>query len=422
MTKLKRIIALVLVLVLLPMGLTVQATETDTDELVRQLINYFHHYQDEARLDCELILEQIRQQDPELADTWINILGFWSGVNGDMEFHADVLPDGLPEDDSLCIVVMGYYLKSDGSMRDELYQRMQVTLASAEKYPNAYIMCTGGGTASANANVTEAGQMAKWLKKKGIDPDRIIIENQAHSTIQNATYGCDLLYRDYPQIKNLAIITSDYHIYRSCLYFHVQAALDAYEAGIEPMMVVSNATCRINPTVSRDLDRQVEGVGMLTDLDVLELPRPKLTNLEKISVAGQSEYAPGGQLNLTVTAHYSNGYTRNVTDDSDISGYDLQTPGFHTVTIRYEEFSETFDIYVIPPETLPPTEPTQAATEIATEPVTQEPPAQTNPPDGGSVTILLAGGILVVLLIILHLLRVRRAKKRRRPRPTIKPD
>lgn len=268
MTIIKRSTAFALALALLfSLGVTAQAAEESTDELVRKLINYFQYYQGDAALDHELILTEIEQQDPALAQTWENILEFWTALNEDMEFHPDVLPDGLPEDDSLCIVVMGYYLESDGGMRDELYDRLKVTLKSAQKYPNAYILCTGGGTASEDDHVTEAGQMAKWLIRQGIDSERIIVEDNALSTIQNATYGCKLLYRDYPQVKSIAVITSDYHIYRSCLYFHVQAALDACEAGTEPMKVVSNATCRINPDASKDLETQVEGVGMLTGLD-----------------------------------------------------------------------------------------------------------------------------------------------------------
>ena len=417
MTIFRKLTALLLVFLLLPIGSNAHAVETDTDALVRQLINYYHHYQEDARLDCDLILEQIEARDPELAATWVNILDFWHGVNSDMMFHSGVLPDGLPEDDSLCIVVMGYQLKSDGSMRDELTQRMKVTLESAKKYPNAYILCTGGGTAANNSKVTEAGQMAKWLKKKGIDPDRIIVENQALSTIQNATYGCALLYRDYPQIKNLAVITSDYHIYRSCLYFHVQAALDAYDAGVEPMKVVSNATCRISPDASRDLDRQTEGIGMLAKQKDVEKDSPEpLTTLERVTVAGPSEYVPGGQLNLTVIAHYSNGYTRNVTEDSTFSGFDMEIPGFHEVSVCYDEWVEPFDIYVIPPETQP------LPTETQPEPVPeiQEPPV--SPDSAIPYTVIVFVGLVALLCLLLYL-KVRQDRKRRRsPRPTIKLD
>ena len=108
MTIFRKLTALLLVLLLLPIGLNAQAAQESTDDLVRQLINYFHHYQEDARLDCELILEQIDAQDPELAATWVNILDFWSRVNGDMEFHSGVLPDGLPEDDNHSDIRLGH--------------------------------------------------------------------------------------------------------------------------------------------------------------------------------------------------------------------------------------------------------------------------------------------------------------------------
>lgn len=54
--------------------------------------------------------------------------------------YNDVLPDGLPDTDELCIVVLGFQLNPDGSMRDELINRLNVALRSAEKYPNAYIV------------------------------------------------------------------------------------------------------------------------------------------------------------------------------------------------------------------------------------------------------------------------------------------
>lgn len=421
MTIIKKLTALALVLtILLSLGMTAQAAGESTDDLVRRLINYFQYYQGDARLDYELILAEIEKQDPLLAVTWANILDFWTNVNEDMEFPSGVLPDGLPEDDSLCIVVMGYYLKSNGSMRDELIDRLEVTLASAQKYPNAYILCTGGGTAADNGKVTEAGQMAKWLIQKGIASERVIVEDNALSTIENAIYGCRLLYRDYPQVKNIAVITSDYHIYRSCLYFHTQAALDAYEAGDEPIRVISNATCRIKPGASKELETQVEGIGMLTGLDVEDMSKPRLSKLDQLTVTGPTEYAYGAEPALTVTAAYTSGYTRDVTADSNFSGFDFAVSGFQTVHVSYEEGgiqkSTSFEVYVIPPETAP----AQPPAEVPTEPA-PESPVQTEEPSRSLLPALSFAGVCVLLLIILLFLKAKHAKKRRRrPRPTIK--
>ena len=51
MTIFKKLMALVLVLLMLPFGSPAHAAQTDTDALVRRLINYYHHYREDARLD-----------------------------------------------------------------------------------------------------------------------------------------------------------------------------------------------------------------------------------------------------------------------------------------------------------------------------------------------------------------------------------
>ena len=416
MTFFKKLTALCLViLLLLPGVFPVQAAQNALNDLVCTLVNYYHHYQEDAALDYELILEQIRSQDPALADTWANILTFWSEMNRDGTVHSNVLPDNLPEDDSLCIVVMGYQLQSDGTMRAELEMRMEVALASARKYPNAYILCTGGGTASKNSKVTEAGQMAKWLRRNGIDDSRIIVEDNAMSTIQNAIYGCELLYRDYPQIRSLAVVTSDYHIYNSCLYFHTQAALDAYEAGIPPIRVVSNATCQVNPDAVPDLDQQTEGIGILTGMNqVHRMSQPWLTYLDHIQISGATEYALGTELTLQVTAVYSNGYTRDVTAQCNYSGFDFGQSGFQTVTVRYDEGmaqkAAAFDVYIAPEGEIP-----APKVQEATSPVSEIPhPELPQKPASKLNTALILFAICLVLLVILLYVKVKQAKKRRR--------
>ena len=410
MTIFKRTAAFFLALILLiSIPVTVHAENPDPSELIRDLINYFQHYQGKARHDYDRILAQMADQDPALSRTWAGILDFWVYLNEGMDVHNDVLPDGLPEDDSLCIAVMGYYLKPDGSMRDELYDRLEVTLRSAEKYPNAYILCTGGG-----ADKTEAGQMSRWLIRQGIPEERIILEKKARSTIENAKYGCALLYRDYPQVKNLAVITSDYHIFRSCLYFNTQAALDAYDLGVEPMRVLASATCPIPPDAPSDLETQVEGMSILTGLSVENLPEPPLARLEELRIEGSTEYPAGAEPALTVTAIYSNGFSRDVTSEVTFSGIDFGKAGIQTVSVSYEEsgtrLTASVDITFLPP----PTEPTEAPMEAPTVPSPTEPAAQDGTDSRDLAAPLTVGGVCLGLLLVLILLKSRLNRKRRR--------
>ena len=168
-------------------------------------------------------------------------MALWRSVGSDLAINEGVLPDGLPDTDALCIVALGFQLNPDGSMRDELVERLKVVLRSAEKYPRAFVLCTGGGTASGNPAATEAGRMAEWLVAQGLSADRVIVEDRSLTTAQNAIYTFDLLEASYPQVTQLAIVSSDYHIATGTLLFGAEAALRAEEAGMEAVQVVSNA-------------------------------------------------------------------------------------------------------------------------------------------------------------------------------------
>ena len=180
----------------------------------------------------EQALSVLTSLDPALGEKWTGIMNLWEApvtVN-------EELPDGLPEDDSLCLVGLGFQLNPDGTMRDELIERLKVILAAAVKYPDAVIVCTGGGTAADNPSATEAGKMAEWLISHGADPSRVIAEEHSLTTAQNAVYTFDILEKKHPQVRQIAIISSDYHIATGTLLFGAEAILR--NSNIE---IVSNA-------------------------------------------------------------------------------------------------------------------------------------------------------------------------------------
>lgn len=186
-------------------------------------------------------LEELKKEDSALGDTWAELMDYWIYVNTDISIHPDILPDGLPQDDSLCIVVLGYQLLPDGTMTNQLLGRCQTALACAEKYPNAFVAVTGGGTAKQNLSVTEADSMATWLIEHGVKKERIIVENQSQTTRENAHFTCDILHENYPQITDLAIVSSDYHIPQGCLLFRAYELLSSYEYGTPALRIISNA-------------------------------------------------------------------------------------------------------------------------------------------------------------------------------------
>ena len=187
------------------------------------------------------LLKELSDVDADAGTRWKEIIGLWTSDNLGKPVNYGVLPDGLPETDELCIVVLGFQLEPDGSMKQELIERLTVALNSANKYPESYIVCTGGGTAAENEGATEAGEMAKWLIAKGVDKSRVIVEDRSVTTAQNAIFTYDILTALYPSVTQLAVVSSDYHIATGELLFKAESILRADKPGNEKPEVVSNA-------------------------------------------------------------------------------------------------------------------------------------------------------------------------------------
>lgn len=240
----KKLLSAALVLCLLAtLVLPVSASEMGNLESYGvSLIQYYLHHQEEATDVIWDITRQMKEQDPKQGAAWEKIMFDWAWINGDMPVFEDSIPNDLPADDSLCIVIMGFGLNADGSMRQELVNRLKIALSLAMQYPNAYLLVTGGQTGAVDG-VTEAGQMAAWLQKQGISKSRIIQENQSLSTVANAVNSYKLLTRAYPQVDSIAVVTSDYHVRQSCAMF---AAVSNYQSGYKggkSLELVGNAVC-----------------------------------------------------------------------------------------------------------------------------------------------------------------------------------
>jgi len=270
MSLFRKFLSLVLALCILALPVTVSAVSSDTEDYIQRMIQYYLTYQEQADEEISFLLDYLSQVDPEQGALWRKIMVSWAYVNSQMTVHQGILPDGLPQDDSLCIVIMGYGLNADGSMKEELIDRLVVGLSSAMKYPNAYVAVTGGATSDVKG-VTEAGQMAQWLQERGIGQERLILETKAYSTLQNAQKVHRILMNSYPQVSNLALISSDYHIRQSCVFFSTVSHYAACTNGDRTLKLVSsssNATGRSK----NDLYTQAWGVCAITGVPFDGIP------------------------------------------------------------------------------------------------------------------------------------------------------
>lgn len=214
--------------------------------------------------EIESCLDALEAESPAEGALWRRIMTDWARLNeAGFEDHR-VLPDDLPQDDSLCIVVFGYGLGADGSIQPELEDRLYVALNAARQYPDAYVAVTGGQTSEV-AGVTEGGQMAAWLRAQGVAESRLIVEDQALSTTQNAANTYKLLMSAYPQVKTLAVVTSDYHVACAGVLLQIWSDYQSQVNGAPALNVAAGASCATDtPVGDRMLSSQAWGIAQIT--------------------------------------------------------------------------------------------------------------------------------------------------------------
>ena len=184
-------------------------------------------------------LNELSGIDSEKEKAIENICNYWDTVNSDNFVNCSHIPDSINDDDSNAIVVLGFCLNPDGSMKKELEGRLFKAVSIYKKYPNSYILVTGGGTATQNKQATEANCMADWLEENGVSRDKIIIENKSQTTIENALFSAEILNDKYPKIDKITIVTSDYHISYGALLFETVFEVGSSN-GMKEMHVVAN--------------------------------------------------------------------------------------------------------------------------------------------------------------------------------------
>jgi len=104
------------------------------------------------------------------------------------------------------IVILGYGLAPDGSMRAILRRRVMTGLIVAQFFPQSPVIVTGGNPQNGK---TEASQMRNMLMLLGFPANRIIVEDRANSTVQNAQFSVPLAKQ--AGTSGIILVTSTTH-------------------------------------------------------------------------------------------------------------------------------------------------------------------------------------------------------------------
>lgn len=146
------------------------------------------------------------------------------------------------------VLVLGCRVREDGPS-EALQDRIQAAYRYLKEYPQAVCIVSGGK--GADEPISEAQCIFEHLVDLGIEPDRIWIEDQATSTMENIQYSLALLEeKTGNRPDSLGLISSDYHLYRAKLY--------AKHCGIEAKLVA--AKTRSLPLRINNYLREIAGV------------------------------------------------------------------------------------------------------------------------------------------------------------------
>ncbi len=118
-------------------------------------------------------------------------------------------------DDCEYVIVLGAGLKGDVPTLS-LRNRLDAALEWLEAHPDCVAVVSGGQ--GPGENMPEGEAMGIWLEARGIEPERIIVEDKSTSTMENLENSFALIREAGGEPDgNCAIITSEYHLCRAKL-------------------------------------------------------------------------------------------------------------------------------------------------------------------------------------------------------------
>ena len=123
-------------------------------------------------------------------------------------------PGTLPSCDY--IVVLGAGVR--GSVPSmSLQERIDAAYDYLNKHPNAVAVLSGGQ--GKGEDITEAACMYRELTGMGIDGNRLLLEENSTSTIENLMFSIDVIEEKTGlRPKTIGIVSSEYHIFRATLF------------------------------------------------------------------------------------------------------------------------------------------------------------------------------------------------------------
>ena len=138
-------------------------------------------------------------------------LGVAAFVILEIPIVRDARTDADPESDY--VIVLGAGIEGRKPSRS-LLDRLEATLDYLNAYPDAVAIVSG--SQGPDEPCPEADVMADWLIANGVAPERVIRETEADNTRENLENSFAIIEsRGGDAAQGVAIVTSEYHLYRA---------------------------------------------------------------------------------------------------------------------------------------------------------------------------------------------------------------
>jgi len=141
-----------------------------------------------------------------------------------------------------CIIVLGAGVYGERPSAT-LVSRLNAAYDYLQTYPNCAAVLSGGqGPGEA---ITEALAMQRYLVEKGIDPQRLLLEQRATSTWENLLYSQEILRQNGLDGQTVGIVSNTFHLYRARFLAQL-AGLDVMTIGAPvPKIGLVPLTCYV---------------------------------------------------------------------------------------------------------------------------------------------------------------------------------
>lgn len=116
------------------------------------------------------------------------------------------------------MIVLGAGLDNGWTPNLILQERLDAAIKNEEENPTQYIVLSGGQ--GADEHLPEAQAMSEYLQERGIDKEKIIIEEKSKDTNENLKYSKEKIEEySHKSINEVSvkIVTTDFHAFRSSI-------------------------------------------------------------------------------------------------------------------------------------------------------------------------------------------------------------